>query len=500
MIKRFLTFGLSLISSMIVAQETGSEDNKPLIEKTSLSALKFRSIGPALTSGRIADLAVNPNNHAEYYVATASGGVWKTTNHGITYHPVFDDQGSYSIGCITLDPSNPHVIWVGSGENNNQRSVAYGDGIYKSEDGGKSWSNMGLKNSEHIGMIVVHPENPDVVYVAAYGPLWSSGGDRGIYKSTDGGKNWEKILDVSENTGFNEIHMDPRNPDVLYATAHQRRRHVWTYISGGPESAIYKSTDGGKNWTQLKNGIPSGDKGRIALAIPPSNPDVVYAMVEGHGVYRSDDRGASFSFQNPYETSGNYYVELVPHPTDENTVYSMDTYMHVSRDGGKSWNRLPEDKKHVDNHCLWINPDNPDQMIAGCDGGLYETYDNAANWQFKPNLPITQFYKVAVDNALPFYNIYGGTQDNFSLGGPSRTTNRSGITNADWFVTNTGDGFETVIDPVDPNIIYAQSQYGGLVRYDKKNGESVGIHPSPAYGEAAYRWNWDAPLLISPHD
>ncbi|MGB0177717.1 MAG: WD40/YVTN/BNR-like repeat-containing protein, partial [Owenweeksia sp.] len=499
MIKRVLTLSLLLFSfGLIQAQET--EETKPIIEKTSVAAFKFRSIGPALTSGRVADLAVNPKDHNEYYVATASGGVWKTTNHGVTYQPVFDDQGSYSIGCVSLDPGNPNVVWVGSGENNNQRSVAYGDGIYKSEDGGKSWTNMGLKNSEHIGMITIHPKNSDIIYVAAYGPLWSSGGDRGIYKTTDGGKNWEKILNVSENTGFNEIHMDPRNPDVLYATAHQRRRHVWTYLSGGPESGIYRSVDGGKNWKELKSGIPGDDKGRIALAIPPSNPDIIYAMIEGHGVYRSADRGASFTFMNKYETSGNYYVELVPHPKDENTVYSMDTYMHISRDGGKSWDRVPEDKKHVDNHCLWINPENPSQMIAGCDGGLYETYDNAANWQFKPNLPITQFYKVTVDNDLPFYNVYGGTQDNFSLGGPSRTINRSGITNADWFVTNTGDGFESAIDPVDPNIIYAQSQYGGLVRYDRKNGESVGIQPSPDYGEAAYRWNWDAPLFISPHD
>ncbi len=500
MIKNILTVLFTATFFISIAQDKNSDDNKPLVEKTSVSALKFRSIGPALTSGRIADFAINPNNYAEYYVATASGGVWKTNNHGTTYQPIFDGQGSYSIGCISLNPKNPNVVWVGTGENNNQRSVAYGDGVYKSEDGGKSWENVGLKSSEHIGMIAIHPENTDIVYVAAYGPLWSSGGDRGIYKTTDGGKNWEKVLEVSENTGFNEIHMDPRNPEVLYATAHQRRRHVWTYISGGPESAIYKSTDGGKNWKELKNGIPSGDKGRIALAIPPTDPDRIYAMIEGHGVYLSTDRGASFSFRNKYETSGNYYVELVPHPSNPEMVYSMDTYMHASRDGGKSWERVPEDKKHVDNHCLWINPQNPDHMIAGCDGGIYETYDNAQNWHFKPNLPITQFYKVAVDNDLPFYNVYGGTQDNFSLGGPSRTTNRSGITNADWFVTNTGDGFESAIDPTNPNIIYAQSQYGGLVRYDRKSGESVGIQPSPGYGEAAYRWNWDAPLLISPHN
>ncbi len=482
---------LALASLSLFAQDS--------ISNVSLTGLKFRSVGPALTSGRIADLAVNPENHNEYYVGVASGGVWKTTNHGVTFTPIFDGQKSYSIGCITLDPNNPNTVWVGTGENNNQRSVAYGDGVYLSKDGGQSWKNMGLKNSEHIGMIKVHPENSDVVYVAAYGPLWSAGGERGIYKTTNGGKSWEQILNVSEHTGFNEIHLDPRNPEVLYATAHQRRRHVWTYVSGGPESAIYKSEDGGQNWRKLEKGLPA-EKGRIGLAIAPANPDVIYALVEGHGTYRSDNRGESFSKTNDYETSGNYYVELVPHPTKVDVVYSMDTYMHVTHDGGKNWERVPEKNKHVDNHCLWINPKEPRQMIAGCDGGLYETFNYGEQWHYKPNLPVTQFYRVAVDNAEPFYNIYGGTQDNFSLGGPSQTINNRGIVNSDWFVTNTGDGFESQIDPENPNIVYAQAQYGWLVRFDKASGESVGIKPSPGEKEKAYRWNWDAPLLISPHN
>ncbi len=470
------------------------------IKDLSLSAFKWRGIGPALTSGRIADIAVNPENFSEYYIAAAAGGVWKTTNKGVTFEPVFDKQGSFSIGCVRIAPSNPHLIWVGTGENNNQRSVAYGDGVYKSLDGGKSWENMGLKNSEHIGMIAIHPEKPEIVYVAAYGPLWSAGGDRGIYKTENGGESWNKVLAVSENTGFNEIHMDPRDPEVLYATAHQRRRHVWTYISGGPETALYKSVNGGKNWKKLENGLPGGDKGRIALAISPVNPDVVYAMVEESGVYRSTDRGASFAFMDDYSTSGNYYVELVPHPTQVGTLYSMDTWMHISNDAGRSWRKVPEKAKHVDNHCLWINPTDPRHMIAGCDGGLYETFDAAEHWHFKPNLPVTQFYKVTTDNARPFYNVYGGTQDNFSLGGPSQTINDRGIANSDWIITNTGDGFESAIDPTNPNIIYAQSQYGGLVRFDKASGESVGIKPSPGKGEPAYRYNWDAPLLISPHN
>lgn len=465
-----------------------------------LDALAFRAVGPALTSGRVADLAINPLNPDEWYVAAASGGVWKTSNHGLTFQPLFDDQGSYSIGCITLDPSNAHTVWVGSGENNNQRSVAYGDGVYKSTDGGSSWTNVGLKASEHIGMIAVHPKNSNTVWVAAYGPLWSSGGERGIYKTTDGGMTWRRVLNVSEHTGFNEVHLDPRNPNILFATAHQRRRHVHAYVSGGPESGLWKSEDGGETWSEVKNGIPGGDKGRLSLAISPVNPDLHYLMVEGHGTYRSTNRGASYSKRSDHATSGNYYVELVASRSDANTLYSMDTYVQWSEDGGATFKRLGEKNKHVDNHAFWQNPSNPKHLILGCDGGIYETWDHGQAWHYKENLPITQFYRVSVDNAEPFYGIYGGTQDNFSLGGPSRTLNDRGIVNSDWYVTQTGDGFESQIDPTDPNIVYAQAQYGGLQRFDKKSGEGVPIKPIEPVGGKAWRWNWDAPLLISPHD
>ena len=470
------------------------------LEAQKLDALAFRAVGPALTSGRVADLAINPLNPDEWYVAAASGGVWKTTNHGLTFEPLFDDQGSYSIGCITLDPSNSHTVWVGTGENNNQRSVAYGDGVYKSTDGGSSWTNVGLKASEHIGMIAVHPKNSNIVWVAAYGPLWSSGGERGIYKTTDGGTTWRRVLNVSEHTGFNEVHLDPRNPNVLFATAHQRRRHVHTYVSGGPESGLWKSEDGGETWTEVKNGIPGGDKGRLSLAISPVNPDLHYLMVEGHGTYRSTNRGASYSKRSDHATSGNYYVELIASRSDANTLYSMDTYVQWSEDGGATFKRLGEKNKHVDNHAFWQNPSNPKHLILGCDGGIYETWDHGVAWHYKENLPITQFYRVSVDNAEPFYGIYGGTQDNFSLGGPSRTLNDRGIVNSDWYVTQTGDGFESQIDPTDPNIVYAQAQYGGLQRFDKKSGEGVPIKPIEPTGGKAWRWNWDAPLLISPHD
>ena len=495
-----LSLILLLGGSTLFAQKT-DKDSRYNIAWNSLS---FRSIGPAFTSGRISDFAVNPKNHSEFYIATASGGVWKTENAGVSLKPVFDSQGSYSIGFVAMDPNNHNVVWVGTGENNNQRSVAYGDGVYKSIDGGKSWKHMGLKNSEHIGMIEIDPRDSDVVYVAATGPLWSSGGDRGLYKTTDGGENWEKVLDISEHTGVNEIHMDPRNPDVLYATAHQRRRRVFTYISGGPESAIYKSTDAGKTWKKTMRGMPSGDIGRIGMDISPANPDVIYASVEAEsgksGFYRSDDRGESWEKRSNYSSSGNYYQEVIADPVDVDLVYVMNTFSGVSEDGGKTFNNVGEKNKHIDNHALWINPDNPSHLLNGNDGGVYESYDRGKTWRFFTNLPVTQFYKVAADNAEPFYNIYGGTQDNFTLGGPSRTNATTGINDDEWFVTVLGDGFEPHVDPTNPNIVYAQSQYGGLARFDKQSGEQQDIRPQAPDADYDYNWNWDSPFFISTHD
>lgn len=501
----FLLF-FFLFSISLNAQKKAAPDKPVIAEEWNtalLSGLKFRSVGPAITSGRVADFAVNPQNTSEYYVAVASGGVWKTRNAGITYEPIFDNEGSYSIGCITMDPTNPAVIWVGTGEANNQRSVAYGDGIYKSEDGGSTWKNMGLKQSEHIGKIVVDPKNPDIVYVAAYGPLWSSGGDRGIYKTTDGGKTWNAVLTVSAYTGFSEIHMDPRNSSWLYATAHQRQRKVFTYIGGGPESAIYRSKDAGATWEKIMSGLPSGDIGRITMDISPVNPDIVYAMVEAGekgGTFISRNRGSSWDKQSSYSTSGNYYQRIFCDPKNVDKLYAMNTYLGVSSNAGKSFSILGEKSKHIDNHVIWIDPRNTDHLLVGCDGGIYESFDTGINWQFKPNLPVTQFYKVATDNALPFYSIHGGTQDNFSIGGPSRTISRNGIINHEWYFTSLGDGFETQVDQSNPDIIYAQAQYGALVRYDRKSGEYLPIQPQEKEGEAAYRWNWDAPLIISSFD
>ena len=497
---------ITLLFLLTTSESFSQKKNKSEInylDKISLNGLKWRSVGPALTSGRVSDIAVNLKNPFEYYVAVASGGVWKTTNWGVEYTPVFDTQDSYSVGCVTIDPNNPNVVWVGTGENNNQRSVAYGDGVYKSTDAGKSWKNVGLKKSEHIGNIIVHPDNSDVIYVSAYGPLWSKGGERGVYMSKDGGENWQRILYVDEHTGINEIHMDPKNPDVLYATAHQRRRHVYTYVGGGPGSGMYKSTDGGSSWKKINKGLPSVEIGRIGMDISPVDNNVLYAIVEAAdrkgGFYKSVDMGESWSRQSGKVTSGNYYQEIFADPVDLGTVYIMDTWMSVTKDGGKTFKNVGEDFKHVDNHAMWINPSNNNHWLIGCDGGIYETFDAAKNWDFKKNLPITQFYKVAVDNDLPFYNIYGGTQDNFTIGGPSRVNTSHGITNQDWFITHGGDGFESQVDPENPNIVYSQSQYGWLVRYDKKSGEEVGIKPIARKGEVDYKWNWDAPLAVSNH-
>ena len=482
-----------------------AKSDKKASDASIYSGIKLRNMGPAVTGGRVSDFAFNPANPAQYFVATASGGMWKTDNAGVTWQAVADSMPSYSYGDVTMDPNDSNVIWAGTGENNSQRSVAYGDGVYKSIDGGSSWENVGLKNSEHIGEILIDPRNSDVVYVASQGPLWSEGGDRGLFKTTDGGKTWENVLEISEHTGVSDIAFDPANPDVIYATSYQRRRHVWTLINGGPESTIYKSTDAGKTWNKINKGLPSVDLGRIGIDVAPTDGNIVYAIVEAadgqSGFYRSTNGGASWSKQSSYVSgSPQYYQEIVVDPKNPNRVYSLDTYLMVSEDGGKTFTRAGEAHKHVDNHALWIDPNNTNHLIIGSDGGVYESWDRAKNWTFKDNMPLTQFYKVTVDNSYPFYNVFGGTQDNASLGAPHRTTNSSGIRNSDWLFTQFGDGFKTVIDPKNPDIIYSQYQYGGLARYDKKSGERVQMQPVTPDPKVAQRFNWNSPLLISPHN
>ncbi len=482
--------------------EEGHEKN--LMKAETFSGLKLRGIGPALMSGRISDLAVDPRHPKRIFVAAASGGVWKSDNAGTTWSPIFEDQDSYSIGCVELDPTNPLVVWVGTGEENSQRSVSYGDGIYKSVDGGKSWKNMGLRHSEHISRILVDPVAPDTVFAAVQGPLWKPGGERGLYKTTDGGKTWRRVLEIDEYTGVTDVVMDPGNSDILIAAAYQRERRVWSFIDGGPGSGLYKSTDGGESWQKLKRGLPSKEMGKIGLAISETNPEVVYAIIEAAGdaggFYRSTDGGWSWTKRSGKTTDYPfYYQEIVADPHDPNRVYLLDTLLQVTRDGGKTFQSINGTSKHVDNHALWVDPGEPQHLLSGCDGGLYESHDGGETWRFFDNLPITQFYRVAVDNSRPFYKIYGGTQDNATLGGPSRTTSRQGITNADWYVTVGGDGFKPQVDPAEPSIVYSQWQYGGLVRYDHQSGERIGIRPEELPATEPLRWNWNSPLLISPH-
>lgn len=504
--QRFLlSFFLIFIFSVLILAQDSKKDEKNPYKSATFNGLKLRALGPAVTSGRIGDFAVNPNNIHEYYVAVSMGNVWKTTNSGTTWTPIFDNYGSHSIGCLALDPNNPNVLYVGTGENNSQRSVSWGDGIYRNEDGGKSFKKLGLEKSEHIAKILIDPRDSKVIYVATQGPLWGPGGQRGLYKSTNYGATWDSVLYISPNTGVTDIVMDPRNPDVLYAASYQRRRHVWTLLNGGPESAIYKSTDAGKTWNKLTNGLPSVDIGRIGLAISPVNPDYVYAIVEAaydeSGFYRTTNRGASWEKMSNYKNvSPQYYSEIYCDPKQLDKVYVMDTYSQVTTDGGKTFTPISTKGRHVDDHAFWINPNNTNHYLIGGDGGVYETFDGGNTFHFKDNLPVTQFYRISVDNYEPFYRVMGGTQDNNSMIVPSQTINEEGIVNADWIPLVGGDGYEALTDPTNPNIIYCLWQYGGLTRHDLQSGELMSIKPQEKAGEEPYRWNWDTPLMISPNN
>jgi photosystem II stability/assembly factor-like uncharacterized protein len=488
------------------AQEAGAAEAQ--VTQGAIAGLKLRGIGPAVMGGRIADIAVHPLARTTWYVAAGSGGLWKTTNAGIVWKPVFDDQPSYSIGTVALDPGNPEVVWVGTGENVSGRHVGWGDGVYRSRDAGATWERLGLEASEHIGKILVDPRDGDVVFVAAEGPLWAAGGQRGVYKTTDGGATWTQVLEIDENTGVTDLEFDPADPDVLYAAAYQRRRHIWSLLGGGPESGIYKSTDGGESWRQVEEGLPEGDVGKIGLAVTPADPSLVYATIEAdeeeRGFYRSRDKGESWERRNPYISGGtgpHYYQEIEASPTDPDLVYQMDVFFHVTRDGGASFDFLGTGReKHSDNHALWIDPDDGLHLIAGTDAGLYETFDQGTTWRHFPNLPVSQFYKLALDNSEPFYNVLGGAQDLGTLFGPSRTLNVEGIRNRDWYAPMGADGYGVAIDPDDPHTLYLETQVGNLYRYDRRSEEALQIQPQPAPGDPPERWNWDSPILISPHD
>ena len=496
-----------IVPGASLAASDDAEKPEPGLNEETFKGLELRSIGPALMSGRISDIVLHPGNRNIRYVAVGSGGVWKTVNAGTTWEPIFDSEGSYSIGCIALDPNDADTVWVGTGENVSGRHVGYGDGVYRSRDGGTSWQRMGLEKSEHIGMIRIDPRDSKVVYVAAQGPLWSPGGDRGLFKSIDGGQTWAKVLGGGNYTGVNEVHLDPRNPDVLYASTWQHLRNVSALMDGGPESAIHKSTDAGATWRKLTEGLPEEAMGKIGLAISPQQSDVIYATIElarrTGGFWRSADGGETWEKRNEYLSSGtgpHYYQEIFASPHAFDRIYQMDVHLHVTSDGGKTFVKAEVDAKHVDHHALAFDAGDSKYLIVGNDGGLYESFDDGAKWRFVANLPVTQFYKVTVDYDEPFYNVYGGTQDNNTQGGPSRTRNANGINNSDWFVIRGGDGHQPAADPSNPDIVYAESQQGYLSRYDRRTGESIFIQPQPERGEPAERFNWDAPILISPHD
>lgn len=483
-------------------------DKDEIFSSSTFKAMELRNIGPAYMSGRIADIAIDQNNPSTWYTAVGSGGVWKTTNAGTTWTPIFDDQPVYSIGDVTIAPSNSNIIWVGTGENNGGRHISFGDGVYKSVDGGQTWKNMGLSKSEHVSDIIIHPTNSDIVWVSAQGPLWSGGGERGLYKTTDGGETWKQVLTPADKwTGVTSLLIDPRNPDKLYAATWARQRSIGAYVGTNEGAGIHTSNDGGETWTELKTGLPEGNMGKIGMAISPMNPDVIYATIEtdnrGGGFYRSADQGASWTKMSDEVGGGtgpHYYQEIFADQHQFDRVYIASNYSKVSDDGGKTWTPINTKRKHVDDHAMAFHPTDPDFVLMGSDGGIYMSHDRMANWRFMANLPLTQFYKVAPDDSKPFYKIYAGAQDNSTQGGPSRTMREEGIKNKDWFLTLGGDGHGPATEPGNPDIVYSQWQQGNLTRVDMKTREGVYIKPQPLPGDPAERYNWDAPINVSAHD
>ena len=506
--KKILKITLSLIFVFSMTNSFSQKNKKDVKNESSLySGLKFRSVGPAFMSGRIADIAINPDNENEWYAAVGSGGVWKTVNAGTTWQPLTDNQSFYSTGSITIDPNNTNTIWLGTGENVGGRHVGVGKGVFLSLDGGKTWKNKGLNKSEHISKIIVNKKNSNNVFVASQGPLWSSGGDRGLYKSIDGGESWSLVLSVNKWTGVTDVVVDPRDENIMYAATWQRHRNVAAYMGGGPGTKLFKSTDGGDSWRQLKTGLPTGKMGKIGLAISEINPDVLYAAIELErrkgAVYRTSNGGESWKKMSDTvsgATGPHYYQELVASPHHFDKIYLMDVRVQVSDDGGKTFYRMNEGNKHSDNHSMTFKKNDPNYLLVGTDGGIYESFDDTKSWKYVNNLPLTQFYKLAVDDSYPFYNIYGGTQDNNTQGGPSRTFRSNGIANSDWFVLLGGDGHQPATEPGNPNIVYAQSQQGNLHRVDRTTGEAVFIKPYSGLNEDFERFNWDSPILVSSHN
>ncbi len=496
-----LVLCLGFVLVLFVGANKAEKKAVPLNMESVLEGLKWRCIGPANMGGRIDDFAVVESTPHIIYAGTASGGVWKTTNNGVTWEPIFDDQQTSTIGDVTVSPSNPDLVWVGTGEPNNRQSSSWGNGVYKSTDGGRTWRNMGLMDTHHIGRMLIHPTNPDIVYVAALGHLWGPNKERGLFKTTDGGKTWVNTKFIDENTGFIDVAMDSENPNTLYAAAYQRRRRGWGFSGGGPGSGLYKTTDGGENWILLTDGLPAGDIGRIGIDIYRSNPNIVYAIIESRpgGVFRSEDKGLSWKKMSPTNPRPMYYSQIRIDPNNDQRIWVLGARMYVSEDGGKTFNTSYVGRVHGDHHAMWINPDNSNTMVLGSDGGIYFSYDRGKTWDFINTLPLGQFYEIGFDMRKPYY-VYGGLQDNGSWGTPSATLYRLGVTNEDWFRIGGGDGFYTQVDHTDYNTIYAESQNGNLFRLDLRTGESKSIRPRPEDDNERYRFNWNSPILISPHD
>ncbi len=491
--------GLSFLLVLSLGSVASAQDTSTL--ELVLSQLEWRNIGPAIMGGRIDDFAVVESNPHIAFVATASAGVWKTSNNGVTWKPLFDDQPISSIGNIAVAASDPSILWAGTGEPANRQSSSWGDGVYKSTDGGESWSHMGLENTHHIGGVHIHPRNPDIVYVAAIGHLWGPNEERGIYKTTDGGKTWTNTKFIDENTGFIDLAMDPESPDTLYAAAYQRRRRAYGFNGGGPSGGLYKTTDGGASWKKLTEGLPSGDMGRIGIDIYRKDPRIVYAIIQNKegGIFRSEDKGASWTRMSDTNPRPMYYSTIRIDPQNDQRIWVMGSRMFYSEDGGKTFVDDRVTMIHGDFHAMWINPDNSNHMLLGSDGGIHYSYDRGLTWDFVNTLALGQFYEVGYDMDTP-YNIYGGLQDNGSWGGPVRTRYQQGITNEDWFRVGGGDGFYTQIDPNDPTTVYVESQNGNLRRLDLESLETKSIRPEPEDGEDRYRFDWNSPVLLSPHD
>jgi photosystem II stability/assembly factor-like uncharacterized protein len=478
---------------------------QPALDPTLLAGLKARSIGPAVCGGRIGAVAGIPGDPTTIWVGAASGGVWKSTDGGVRFTPVFDDQNVTSIGALAIDPRSPDVVWVGTGEGNPRNSASVGRGLYQTRDGGRTWQHLGLERTERIHRILLHPTQPGTAWVAAFGASWGENAERGVFKTTDGGTTWQKVLFVDDRTGCGDLVLDPRNPDKLFAAMWEHRRWPWSFKSGGPGSGLHRSLDGGASWTKLveDDGLPAGELGRIGLAIADSDPRVVYALVEAkkNVLLRSDDGGFKFRQVNASDDVAPrpfYFCDIRVDPHDANRLYNLHVTIDVSTDGGRTFGGLVGwDAAHPDHHALWIDPSDPLRLILGNDGGVYTSHDRGHSWRFCSNLPLAQFYHVAVDHDVP-YHVYGGLQDNGSWRGPSTVWENGGIRNLHWQEVCFGDGFATVPDPRDSRQGYAMSQGGALVRYDLRTGTSKSIRP-PAPDDVELRWHWNAPIAIDPH-